>query len=72
MERQLANLLILQLLENIIIKHPDLRFGQILCNYILSTCQSEIGSPHIDDPFYEESWITLNRLKKKYDNRRSD
>lgn len=72
MDRRETNLKILELLHNIVEKNPDLRFGQILFNYVLSTCCSEQGKPHVDDPFYEESIMTFNRIKLKYDTNRSN
>lgn len=53
---------------------PHQRFGQIICNYICPDYRSaEISSetlalmtalfPNNPDPFYEESIVTLKRLK---------
>ena len=53
-------------LSMIVEDHPEQRFGQILYNYVLSTCVSGTGKPHVDDPFYEESSITLSRITKNY------
>lgn len=59
------NVCILSKLADLIEKCPYLRFGQILFNSTIITSSSEDldGRPIIDDPFYEESEITWNRLK---------
>lgn len=62
MTRLEANREILTKLWNIVDKYPDFRFGQILFNYVLNYTQSNSGQIHIDDPFYEESRITLHRI----------
>lgn len=65
---------ILDLLSKIVEKFPEQRFGQLLFNYVLNYSQSDSGQIHIDDPFYESSKQTLNRIKervKKYDITRS-
>ena len=51
-------------LSELIESQPDSRFGQILFNYVLTHIMSENGNIHIDDPFYEESRITLNKIDK--------
>ena len=51
-----ANTEILQLLGDLMIVFPDQRFGQILCNYVFPNYREE-------DPFFEESTTTLERLK---------
>ena len=59
-----------------ILECKDQRFGQIICNYICPDYRdSDPGIPTkliMDalfpgnpDPFYEESTVTLNRLKRK-------
>ena len=65
MTRSEANREILTKLWNIVDKYPDFRFGQILFNYVLNYTQSDSGQIHIDDPFYEESEVTLKRITKK-------
>ena len=65
---------ILDLLNKLVEKFPEQRFGQLLFNYVLNYSQSDSGQIHIDDPFYESSKQTLNRIKervKKYDIARS-
>ncbi len=59
-------------LEYFIDKFPDQRFGQILCNYICNDYKTDMSVftemlfgwlfPNIDDPFFEESKETYNRL----------
>lgn len=56
-QRQTANLEIISLLNNIVEKHPELRFCQIL--EILNLNK---------DKFYEESVDTLKELKKLAEN----
>ena len=56
-QRQPANLEIISLLSNIVEKHPELRFYQIL--EILNLNK---------DKFYEESVDTLKELKKLAEN----
>ena len=56
-KRQIANLEIISLLSNIVEKHPELRFCQIL--EILNLNK---------DKFYEESVDTLKELKKLAEN----
>ena len=56
-QRQTANLEIISLLNNIVEKHPELRFCQILTILNLDK-----------DKFYEESVDTLKELKKLAEN----
>jgi hypothetical protein len=56
-KRQTANLEIISLLNNIVEKHPELRFCQILTILNLDK-----------DKFYEESVDTLEELKKLAEN----
>ena len=56
-QRQTANLEIISLLNNIVEKHPELRFCQILTILNLNK-----------DKFYEESVDTLKELKKLAEN----
>ena len=56
-QRQSANLEIISLLNNIVEKHPELRFCQILTILNLDK-----------DKFYEESVDTLKELKKLAEN----
>ena len=63
MERQKYNKLILKVLSKLVNKHPDLRFGQILVNSeILHSEMDSNGIPAIDDPYYEESEKTWERM----------
>ena len=57
--RKEVNLSILDKLEEIVEEYPDMRFGQILFNYLLE--YDDKGN--IKDPFYEESTITYERLR---------
>ena len=54
MTRLEANAEIIKILLEIMDKNPDLRFGQLLSNLEVV----------LEDPFYEESEITLNRVKR--------
>lgn len=74
-QRQQSNVEILQIIGEAIMKHPDLRFGQILA--ILDIIQyktvNKIGvlGAHVTepvDPFYEESVDMLIRVKNKTQN----
>lgn len=63
--RQDANLDILTIIEEAVMKYPDLRFGQILVNLDIIEYELCGDIPITKDPFNEESVITLNRIKKK-------
>lgn len=65
-KRQEANVEILQMLGEAVMKYPDLRFGQILVNlgiieYERNTYDETLVAK---DPFNEESVVTLNRMRK--------
>ena len=64
MERQKYNKLILETLSKLVDKHPDLRFGQILCDSeILQYLDVDKYDKFVvKDPFYEESKTTWNRM----------
>ena len=65
--RQQANQEILRNIEEMVNKHPDLRFGQILVNLGIIQYQRDPASFDIignKDPFNEESVVTLNRIRK--------
>ena len=65
--RQQANQEILRSIEEMVNKHPDLRFGQILVNLGIIQYQRDPASFDIigiKDPFNEESVVTLNRIRK--------
>lgn len=61
--RKIANEELLEILAKLVAENPDLRFGQILFNYGFLTWHTTQDGVVIDDPFYEESTITLNRVK---------
>lgn len=66
-KRQEANVEILQMLGEAVMKYPDLRFGQILVNLGIIQYQRDPASFDIigiKDPFNEESVVTLNRMRK--------
>ena len=63
--RQDANLDILTIIEEAVMKYPDLRFGQILVNLGIIEYERCGDIPTTKDPFNEESVVTLNRIKKK-------
>lgn len=58
-----SNKELLALLEYYINENPDLRFGQILFNFGFLHWHTTRDGIVVDDPFYEESTITLNRVK---------
>lgn len=63
MNRQKYNRLIIETLSKLVEKYPDLRFGQLLFNTdTIKHVQSDSGKIYIEDPFYEESETTWNRL----------
>lgn len=74
-QRQLANLDILTIIEEMVMKYPDLRFGQILAmldiiQYKTINKTSALGA-HVTepvDPFYEESVDMLTRVRNKIQN----
>ena len=56
------NLLIINKLKELIIKYPDLRFGQLLVNCDIIQYTNESGFPIVKDPFNEESKVTWERM----------
>lgn len=56
MTREAANLEILALLSLVVMKHPDLRFIQLLSLFTMD-----------QSSFYEESEVTLQKLKNLLD-----
>jgi len=68
MSRRDYNREIIGKLSEIVETYPDFRFGQILFNFVLNYSQSDLGQIHIDDPFYEESKVTIDRINKKLSN----
>lgn len=70
MKRQNANLEILRMIEKEIVKHPYLRFHQIL--FILGINEFPEGKEGEDvyvDKYNEEPFITLTRMKQNEENR---
>lgn len=64
--RQQANQEILRSIEEMVNKHPDLRFGQILVNLGIIEYERNTYDETLitKDPFNEESVVTLNRMKE--------
>lgn len=62
--RQKANREIVKRITEVIEKHPEQRFIQILWG--LGVITSDING-EILDRFYEEPWITLTRLENNYE-----
>jgi len=71
LNRKLYNTAIVEKLKELVEKYPDLRFGQILINTdILKISENFIGESNdgkqrnyiVDDPFYEESKDTWERM----------
>lgn len=62
MNRQSANLKIMDKVMTMIYMHPDLRFNQILLALDI-TLMSDKGEG-LQDLFYEESSVTLKRVDK--------
>ena len=74
-QRQLDNLDILTIIEEMVMKYPDLRFGQILAMLDIiqyktinktSALVAHVTEPV--DPFYEESVDMLTRVRNKIQN----
>lgn len=68
MTRQEANLVLVESLKEIVLKYPDLRFGQILVDfgiirYISNTYDETLITI---DPFNEESITTLQNFKDRF------
>ena len=59
--RQEANRKLVKILSGLVETYPDWRFGQIIFNAGFITRKQ--NSLDIQDPFYEESTETLNRVK---------
>lgn len=64
MTRQEANKRILEILGEYVDKYPDWRFGQILVNSNVVTVIHTSNGTVCDDPFYEESKVTLEKAIK--------
>lgn len=74
-QRQPANLDILTIIEEAVMKYPDLRFGQILAMFDIIQYKTvnkigALGAHVIEpvDPFYEESVDMLTRVRNKIQN----
>lgn len=63
MTRLEYNNLILDKLTQYLHKYPDIRFGQALVNLNIVKF-NKYGS--VDDPFYEESKVTFERMIEKW------
>ena len=62
--RQRDNRKIVEILNTLVEKYPDLRFGQILFNYKLVNWSNTDDGVRICDPFYEEPADTLKRVRE--------
>jgi hypothetical protein len=58
------NLKIIDILKTCAIQNPDLRFWQLLVASGIIEYKDNTNLPIVKDSFYEESAVTLNRLKK--------
>lgn len=63
MSRKLYNTAIVNKLVELVNKHPDLRFGQILANAEVITYENDCDEMVPKDPFYEEPEVTWERVK---------
>lgn len=73
MNRQDCNLEILNDLRTLVYKYPDYRFFQILtnCKLLTGSHVDENNKLVVTDPFFEESYNTMLKLKQylnEYDN----
>ena len=62
LKRQEANRKLVKIINDLVETYPDWRFGQILFNAGFITRKQK--SLEIQDPFYEESSETLDRVKE--------
>ena len=62
--RQRDNRKIVEILNTLVEKCPDLRFGQILFNYKFVNWSNTDDGVRICDPFYEEPADTLKRVRE--------
>lgn len=60
--RQRDNRKIVEILNTLVEKYPDLRFGQILFNYKFVNWSNTDDGVRICDPFYEEPADTFKRV----------
>lgn len=63
MTRLEYNIKIIDKLKELIIKHPDLRFGQLLVNCNIITLVPSDKQLLAEDPFNEEPKITWEKVK---------
>lgn len=63
--RKVNNLMLLNYLEDLITRYPDLRFGQILFNYQFIKWYTTKDGIQICDPFYEEPVETIKRVREQ-------
>lgn len=67
-DRKLYNQAIIDKLQELVNNYPEWRFGQILCNSdVITFSFKEQDKPTVNDPFYEESKYTWEKMvKNKY------
>ena len=65
LNRQQDNRRLVDLLRMMVETYPDLRFGQILFNYKFVNWNNTNTGAKICDPFYEEPYDTLMRVKSQ-------
>jgi hypothetical protein len=66
-KRKESNQELLSILQEIVNKHPELRFGQIISNLrVVDWERKQGGGVEMYDPFFEESVDTLKRVKEQY------
>jgi len=66
MSRQEDNKKIVAMLEQLVMKYPDLRFQQILYNFgvVETKFNNETNQNEVENLYYEESTRTLSRLRQ--------
>lgn len=60
--RQEYNLKVLDMIKELILKYPDMRFTQVL--WAAGIFRREVGEKDIEDTFYEESVDTFKKLEE--------
>lgn len=63
MSRKLYNTAIINKLVELVNKHPDLRFGQILADAEVIIYKNDYDETIPRDPYYEEPEVTWERMK---------
>jgi hypothetical protein len=63
-DRLESNLKIINILKTCASQNPDWRFWQLLVALGIIEYKDGVDLPVVKDSFYEESALTLNRLKK--------